>query len=256
MAEIFSLIWLMLEWVIFIMMILPLPIFFYFKYREDKIAENKGSMAFNLGYMLFFIFTSLNQLIYIIDAVSDYSTVIGWNEILSRGIQNTVLIEFELKSQITLMLCFFFLSFIPIMYPIEKYLRKSEKFPTSVLLGIGAAISGILWLIFCYFGIPQPLEIIWLQVVIAIILLIACAGLLISIIAFLFFYLKVAINSTGAVRKKSLIVTFGIFFMYFSLIGGNLTRPDVIGTALELIGPVFLVVGIIVLIYGFKIKGM
>ena len=44
--------------------------------------------------------------------------------------------------------------------------------------------------------------------------------------------------------------------MYFALIGGNLTRPDVGGTPLELIGPIFLILGIFILVYGFMIKGM
>jgi len=251
----YSGIWLVLEWIIFIMMVGPAPLFFVSKYRKDKAKGNKGGAAFNLGYFFFFIFTALNQLIYIIDATSEYSAAIGWDQILDAEIISTVLFDFALKSQIILMLCLFFWSFVPIMFPIEKYIRKSEMYPITILLLIGAITSAILWFVFCYLLIPQPLELIGLQIIIAIILLISVVGLLISILAFLYFYLKVAISSTGAVRKKAFLVTFGIFFIYFSLIGGNLTRPNVTDTPFELIGPICLILGIVILIYGFKLKG-
>ncbi|MHA1147737.1 MAG: hypothetical protein ACTSR8_05790 [Promethearchaeota archaeon] len=255
MADPFETFWLILEWIIFILMIGPVTVFFYSKYRKDKRNAIQSSATFNLGYMIFFILTSLNQLIYIIDAINAYSEAIGWNAILTTGIKNTILFEFTLKSQITIMLCLFFFSFVVIMYPIEKHIRKSERFPISIFLLIGGATSGIIWVIFCLLQVPQPIELIWLQIIVAAILIISVSALFVSIIAFLYFYLKVAINSVGAVRKKALIVTFGIFFMYFSLIGGNLTKPDVAGTIFILIGPIFLILGIMILIYGFKIEG-
>ena len=160
MASPYTFIWLILQWIVFCMMIGIATPFFFLKFRKDKDAENKGGAAFNLGYTLFFLFTSLNQLIYIIDATSEYSAAIGWDPILYAGITNTVLFRFTLKSQITIMLCLFFFSFVGIMFPIEKYLRKSEKYPITILLLIGGTTSGIIWMIFCLFLVPQPLEMI------------------------------------------------------------------------------------------------
>ncbi|MHA1284233.1 MAG: hypothetical protein ACTSQP_17170 [Promethearchaeota archaeon] len=246
--------WLILEWIIFALMIGPLPIFFFSKYKSDKKAGIESSASFNLSYVLFFLTTAINQLIYIIDAENSYSSTLGVDPILNAGIKNTILIEFTLKSQITIMLCLFFISFAFIMNPIETFLRKSEKKPITILLLVGAVVSGAIWTIFCLLLIPQPLEMILLQIIIALILLTAVFALLISVIAFFYFYLKVAISSTGSVRKKALTVSFGIFFMYFALIGGNLTRPDVRGNPLELIGPIALLIGLLVLLYGFKIE--
>jgi hypothetical protein len=236
-------------------MLIVAPLFFYSKYKEDKAVENKGGMAFNLGYMIFFIFTSLNELVYIIDAIGEYSAVLGWDPILAAGITNTLVFEYTLKSQIIIMLCLFFWSFVAIMYPIEKYIQKKKKFTVTILLLIGGIGSGLLWFIFCYLRVPLSVELIWLQIIIGLVFGISIIGLAISVLAFSYFYLKLAFSSTGIIRKKSFIIFFGLFFMYFSLIGGNLFRPDVEGTLLELMGPIALMLGIFVLIYGFRLKG-
>ncbi|MHA1293196.1 MAG: hypothetical protein ACTSQJ_11050 [Promethearchaeota archaeon] len=250
----YSLIWLIFEWIIFILMAVPVPFFFYKQYRKDKAEGNKGAAAFNLGYMLFFIFTSLNQLVYIIDAVDVYSSSIGWDIVLAKSVKNILVYEYNLKSQIILMFCLFFCSFLPIIYPVEKYIQKNDTFIVSILIFISAIATGISWFIFCYLRIPQP-DILFFYIIVGIMVLISLFSFLISVIAFIYFYIKLAAKSTGAVRKKALIVTFGILFMYISLIGGNLTRPNVLGTPLELIGPICLLLGIVILIYGFKIKG-
>jgi len=256
MVGIFTDTWLILEWIIFILMIGPLPLFFFSKYRKDKAAENKGGAAFNLGYVLFFVFTSLNQLVYLIDANSAYQEAVGWVEILVIDVEFPLLLGLNLDSQIVLMVFLFFCGFLPIMFPVEKYIQKWEKYPITKLVIIGAIGTGLLWLLFCYLQLPQPIDSIPYQIVNAVLLLLGLVGFLISFLAFIRFYLKLAIASTGAIRKKSLIITFGILFMYVSLIGGNLSRNNFIGTPLELLGPVLLILGIIILIYGFQIKGL
>ncbi len=252
---IFTEIWLIMQWILFGLMIVPVPIFFYLQYRKEKANGNKGGMAFNMGYVLFFIFTSLNQLVYIIDATEIYKEILGLGPILDAGVDHDLIYPFTLKSQIILMLFYFFCSFMPIMYPVEKYIQKWKKYPVSKILLIGTLFSGIIWLLFCYFRIPQPLESIPYQVVLLVLILISFLGLLTAIVLFYYFYMKLAFSSTGIVRKKAIIVSFGIFFMYFALIIGNLSRPDVMGTIFELIGPITLIFGILILVYGFKLKG-
>ncbi len=243
-----------MQWIIFGMMIGPVPLFFYGKYKKDKKAGNKGGAAFNFGYIIFFFFTSLNELVYIIDAVGEYSAALGWDPILAAKV--VVLFESSIRSQILLMMLLFFCSFIPIMYPVEKYIQNSEKMLVSKLLIIGAIGMAIAWFTFCYLRIPQPIDFIPFQIIFAILTVVIILGFLVSIFSFIYSYMKLAAKSTGIIRKKALIVTFGLLFMYISLVAGNLIRPDVVGTPLELIGPILLTLGIVILIYGFKIKAI
>ena len=56
-------------------------------------------------------------------------------------------------------------------------------------------------------------------------------------------------------HKLSYIIAFGIIFMYASLAGGNLLKGEgVLQGWLVLVGPALLIMGMAVLVYGFRMK--
>jgi hypothetical protein len=247
-------IWLVLEWIIFVLMVGPVCIFFFLKYRRDKAVEDKEGMAFNLRYLLFFILTAINQLIYIIDMVEVYrEAIIGWKDVFDVEFEFLIL-GYIMSSQVLIMATLFLSSFTLIFYPVEKYL-KWKSYPITKFLLISSIIIGALWLIFGLFKVPQPRDLYLFQIVLSVSFFFALFGLGICFFGFFILYFKFAISYGGIVRKKALIISIGVLLLVISVIGGNLTRPLVEGTSSELIGPLTLLPGILVLIYGFNIRG-
>ena len=102
--------------------------------------------------------------------------------------------------------------------------------------------------------LPQPKGNIGFQVFILILALVFVAGFITSIFVFIGLYLNIAIKSTGIIRKKGICVSLGILLFFIAVLGGNLTRYAFIGTPLELIGPIALLIGLIIMVYGFNLK--
>lgn len=257
-------VWYISEWVVLLLMLI-IPIFFYRKSKEYKREDNAGGRAFSLGYCFFFLITSVNQFFYIVDGDLQLKEFLGFTVIFEREINFTLLFEFALSTHISLMFLIFFLSFIPIDYPMEKYIQRWEKKPLTKLLIITSICLGILWVLFCFLGLPQPnlqnaliqyeIALIY-EIILHLLILVALIALLATVIGFIYFYIKLAIKTTGVVRRKALLITFGILFMYISLVIGNLTKPALEGTWLVMIGPISLISGIFILVYGFSIKIM
>ena len=113
MAIDYSFIWLALQIIIFFIMIGPIPLFFYIKYKQDKASQEKQGMNFNLRLIFFFIFTAINEIVYIIEAVPELSSaILGWNGIFDIKLYNTLFIDIPLETHYFIVFPLFFLSFI------------------------------------------------------------------------------------------------------------------------------------------------
>ncbi len=258
-------IWYILQWIIFIFL-LVIPIYFYIKAKTYKRDGNVGGRAFSLGYCFFFLINSINQFFYLMDQDLQLRFFLRFHEIWGRKLLFTLLVEIDVfTTHITIMVLLLFLAFIPIIFPMEKYIQRWEKKPVTKLLIISSIFISILWTLFCLIGLPQPILTntdflyalaLFYEIIIHILAIIAFITIIVSILTFIYFYIKLAFQSPGIVRRKALIIAFGILFMYISLIVGNLSKPSVEGTWLVMIGPIALISGILILVYGFSIKIM
>ncbi len=252
----YTFIWLILQLIIFVILIGPIPIFFYQKYKQDKAKQDRQGMVFDVWLVFFFIFIALNEFVYILSQpeISVYNP--SWNYILDIQLKSTLLFEIPLESNYFIIFPLFFLAFIQIIYPVEKFLQKSKRFPLTWLLLIGTIYALITYLLFVIFQLPQPQENLLYQIYIFILVLVSLIGLLTAFSAFIYLYLKLAITTTGFARRKALVIFFGTLFITLSFFGGNLTRPQigVKGTPVELLGPLLMIPGFVIFVIGFKIK--
>jgi len=219
---------------------------------------------FNLGYGMFFLVQCINQLFYMFLSISngsvqftpdmhDYLTqsalilVIGMNKPL-----------FKLAFQIYYMFIFFQVSFLFILYPTEKHLRNSKKYPVSFLLGL-SIVFAIFLLVTSHF-IPSDFALISSPVlgvfgiidpIMAVEILIA---FLLGMIMAVIYYFIIGVKTTGEVRRKSFLTAIGFIIWFLSVIVGNVLKPGMHG-ALILIGPIMFYAGTIILVYSFLQKG-
>ena len=126
MAVDFTLVWLIFEWMIFGIIVGPITIFFFLKYKHDKSVQDKEGMRFDLRFMTFFILNAINQLLYIIDTVHSYrESIPGWIPIFAITIENVILYEYSILSHDIITVFLFLCSFTQIIYPAEKFMQKS-----------------------------------------------------------------------------------------------------------------------------------
>lgn len=243
--------WTYLEFLL-IPLMFGVGIFFLVLGARERKRENPSTATFNLGYAVFFLVNSVNQLAYVVDSQMDFLP--GFRTILRRDYTLSLFgITFDLNSQIVFMITCFLWGFTLNVYAVEKYVRNSKRFPLTI---VGTAASGLalaMWLLWYVFQVPTPHEAIFYLIGVGI--LFVGAAVLMMILMFVLVYVNLARKTPGAVRTKSLIIAFGILFMYVSLIAGNLLRGEgLLPGYLVLIGPVLLIAGIVVLVYGFAKK--
>ncbi|MHA1730902.1 MAG: hypothetical protein ACTSU5_03120 [Promethearchaeota archaeon] len=243
-------------WNILEMALIPVMVgvgvFFLVKGLKERKAGNPSTATFNIGYFLFFLVNSVNQLSYVADSIH------GWwpafKDLLDVDATFSVGgLSIKLNSQIVFMIACFTWSFLPNMYTVEKYIRNSKRFPVTLMNLVACVLSTAMWVATYAFGVTWEGGVVDVFVF-ASVVYVFLVGVLI-ILLFLAVYLDLARKTPGEVRTKSLIIAFGIIFMYVSLIGGNLLRGEGILTGwLQLVGPILLLSGMAVLVYGFSKK--
>nr|MDO8085440.1 hypothetical protein [Candidatus Sigynarchaeum springense] len=247
-------IWNIAEFGIFVILIV-FGIYFLRLYIKAR-KENPVQAPFNLGYTIFFFTQSLNQVFFIPSAFSpELNTYLGW-EIHLYILDNDI---YPLNMQIGYMFLLFDISFLCILLPFEKYIKNSKRYPISVMLLLGIAMSAAITILgnihldagtsgdaafFAVVGIVHPIG--------AIIIL---AAFLIAVIGALVLYFRLSAQTSGALRKKSAATAIGLLVWMLSVIVGNAMRTQFSEWGIvygDLIGPALFYVGTFLLAYGFK----
>jgi hypothetical protein len=228
-----------------------------------KRAINKIQARFNLGYGLFFIIQSINQVFYLLSSVSNGSTflvpeihdyLVREAPILLFGMDKPL---FRLDFQIYFMFIFFQLSFLLILFPTEKYLRNSKKYPVSALL-----VLSIVFLTFIltlghfipsdFASIPDTMKPA-LGIIHPILMIEILLTFALSMVVAVVFYIIIGVKTTGELRRKSFFTAFGFIIWFMSVIVGNVIKPYLDGF-LILIGPMMFYCGTFMLVYSFVRK--
>ncbi|MHA1792602.1 MAG: hypothetical protein ACTSVI_08155 [Promethearchaeota archaeon] len=256
-----DLIWNMMEIGIFIIFCIFGAYFFFLHLKKRR--ENQIQANFNIGYSMFFIIQCLNQGMYIGLSIEDNGIFFTpeVHDYLSSEVpiflfgSSDPLFNYDI--QIYYMLFFFLLAFWFILFPTEKYLRNSKKFPVSTLLLIGSfflaftiIVGHFIWGnmssldpgLMNFLGIIEPIGVI--IVVIAFVI-----GMFFSV----FFYILLAVKTTGELRKKSALTALGFIVWFLSVIIGNGLKTDLVGF-LILVGPALFYTGTIMLYFSFLKK--
>ena len=74
-----------------------------------------------------------------------------------------------------------------------------------------------------------------------------------SFIGSFYFYARVGLRATGLIRKKSLMIAFGLILIYFGFIGGSTMNTEM-GYGAGLVGPATMILGAVMVIRGHEIK--
>ncbi len=244
--------------------------YFFKKYKTGKEEGIKSQNDFNLGYAFFYWAIVLHQFFFFTDSIPNFIPPL--KNFLSNGefyLYISGLDRIGLKTQIVLMIVLLIVSATPLMKSIEKYLQQRENVPVYKATYAAGIMLTIVFIIFFvvnrgiaplgfegqelkYVGGTDgtPGKIInWFLIIFCIYILIIAIIIVYNILVY---WLILTIKSPkGAFRVKSLLIFLGVLTLYIGLFVGNLLRPDLEGW-LILIGPIFFLVGMVLLIIGFK----
>lgn len=212
-------------WLISIIEILIVSIVFFRYYSRDK-------MSFYLGVAIFYVLFSLARLSEIIrlylnpgDPMNPPYTELGF--------------DFWLKTCYTV---FSYVGLTIIYFVLERYVFKKTKYLFTILVPITTVIS--IWFTLdpinyeLLFNITIPFYILIL-------------------FGIIFMYIYLAVNTTGEVRKNSIMIIFGILLFELGII---FALPEAQGTLwasipVEILwigAPILSIIGVILQIRGFK----
>lgn len=249
-------IWRYAEFGIFI--ILVLFGFYFFSLYVKARRDNPIQAPFNAGYTVFFFVQALNQVFYIAGAFSA-----AFNSYLSQDIQLYLWDDafYGLDFQLGYMFLFFGISFFCILFPFEKFIKQSKRFPVSIILLL-SIISAIVVLVF---GNIYPdvgtsgidALVLTMGIVHPITALVIVLAFVVSIIGALALYFALARQTSGELRKKALATAIGLLVWFLSVIVGNAMAPQLASLGLPyatLVGPALFYAGTFILAYGFQRK--
>jgi|SRR5271157_734215 len=260
-SDLNQLIWNFMEIGIFFILLVFGILFLWLYLKKRK--ETPVMANFNLGYGFFFLVQCVNQLFYMFLVISNGSLLFT-PEMHDYLVQSALIFIvgmskplIKLAFQIFYMFIFFQISFLFVLFPTEKYLRNSKKYPVSILLGL-SIVFGTFLLVVAHFVpsdytlIPGSLMIllgILDPVMVAEILLAFLLGMIMAVI----YYIIIGAKTTGELRRKSFLTAFGFIIWFLSVVIGNLLKPSMHGISI-LIGPVMFYAGTIILMYSFLRK--
>ncbi len=249
-------IWRYAEFGIFIILII-FGCYFFWLYMKSK-RDNPIQAPFNLGYTIFFLVQAVNQVFYIAEAFSS-----AFNSYLGQELRLYLWDDpiYNLDFQLGFMFLFFDISFFCILFPFEKYIKQSKKYPVSFILFLSILVASVILV----FGNIYPdvgtsgneALVHTLGIVHPIAALIIILAFVVSIIGALALYFALARQTSGELRKKSLATAFGLLIWFLSVIVGNamVTQLEDLGIPFaSLIGPGLFYAGTFILAYGFQRK--
>src|SRR5271157_8494 len=150
----------------------------------------------------------------------------------------------------------FLWSFVPVCWSSEKYARNSKRKSATLINLISAvALSIFIASIPLFFpevadgAIPKNASIYETLAFVSYgIMLLSAIGIILFLFLIIGFYVAIAAKSSGALRTKSLFISFGFIFVF---VGLGLTQVRVVGW-LILISPVTVILGLIMLAAGYR----
>lgn len=186
--------------------------------------------AFFMGLTLFLWICILNQFVFLFDIyVRRYIT---GQEFIPK------VIGVGGNGYIWVMLILFSLAFIPLMYPIEKYVTQSPKMPITKI-NITAFIGVLIPYCLVPFIDDYQLRTYIAWPGLALFVLAALGSLFGSIII----YLRVGFAGAGVVRQKAFLMAFGLIITYVGIIGGSSIQSSS-DLFLGIIGPISIIIGL------------
>nr|MDO8118253.1 hypothetical protein [Candidatus Sigynarchaeota archaeon] len=249
-------IWRYAEFGIFIILVI-FGCYFFWLYVKAK-RDNPIQAPFNIGYTIFFSVQAVNQVFYIADAFSS-----AFNTYLGHGIELYLWDEplYNLDFQLSYMFLFFDISFFFILFPFEKYIKQSKKYPVSVILFLSIVMAGVVLIfgnLYPDVGMSGNEALMYtLGIMHPIAALIIILAFVVSIIGALALYFALARQTSGELRKKALATAIGLLIWFLSVIVGNAMVTQLAGLGIpfaSLIGPSLFYAGTFILAYGFQRK--
>ncbi|MFX0100117.1 MAG: hypothetical protein ACFFCS_11100 [Candidatus Hodarchaeota archaeon] len=252
-----QIIWRFAQFGIFIILIV-FGFYFLSLYLKSR-TKNPIQAPFNAGYTIFFFVQSLNQLLFIAEAFSSALNSYMGVEIELYLLDDSLM---GLDMQLGYMFLLFGISFLCVLFPFEKYVQNKKKYPLSIILILSIAMA----IVILVFGNIYPdvkatgnaalfgLMGYGLHPAAALMIIIAFA---VSIIGALTLYFRLAKQTSGDLRNRSLTTAIGLLIWMLSVIIGNGMRGQLedIGIPFaSLVGPVMFYVGTFLLAYGFQRK--
>lgn len=150
-----------------------------------------------------------------------------------------------------MVICFSF-GFIFLMKPIEKYILNKQKL-TIYKLNIISFFALITPYIGAIIYFNPPMDEYWTLAAYPGIGLFAISAIF-SMFGSFIFYIRLALTSTGAIKRKGYLIGFGMIFMYASLIIGSLIADKIGGWAGAILGPGVMILGGLMVIIGYRIQ--
>jgi hypothetical protein len=172
----------------------------------------------------------------------------------------------DINTQVVLLTFFVFLSVLPMMYALDKFLRNRPNVPIFklTLFGMFGLILPVLVVCFIVNRIYAPsgstlaftgCPWCWQNFVLMAFIIGITIIFFILIRNFVIFYIQLAIKlPKGAPKTKTSLIAGGILLMYLGLFGANLLKNSLNGTIGMLMGPVVFIISLLILFAGFNMK--
>lgn len=150
-----------------------------------------------------------------------------------------------------MVICFSF-GFIFLMKPIEKYILNKEKLVIHKFNIVSFIALTIPYLGAVIYYNP-PMDENWTTIAYIGIGLFGISAIF-SMLGSFIFYIRLALTSTGAIKKKGYLIGFGMIFMYASLIIGSFIADKIGGWAGAILGPGVMILGGLMVLIGYRIQ--
>jgi parallel beta-helix repeat protein len=214
------LIWLILEIAIFFILLIFGVYTLISQIRKRREIKNKIQAEFNIAFSLFLILNAINQLFQILSRVL-LSTFLNdaWGTDIIRDYFMFNSIEtvigpyiFSLEFQVLYSFLLFLVSFLFIMYPTEKFLKKTKRTPFSYFLLIAIILLSSTVLIAHFY--PKASEVsgvlgVLLSIFHIITILAVISSFTVGLIGFMEFYVTISVKTVGAHRRIAILTIVG-----------------------------------------------
>ncbi|MFX0100043.1 MAG: right-handed parallel beta-helix repeat-containing protein, partial [Candidatus Hodarchaeota archaeon] len=223
-------IWLVLEiGIFFIFLVFGIYMLrVYRKMRKDSIKNIQ--VDFTLGYSIFMLINSINQLVFIFSR-SLLVFITRENELITRlkryFISNKLEIDlgaigtYGARFQMMFTMIFLFISFLAIIYPSEKYLKKNQKHHVSGLfiITLGMVIFALLMAhVFPDLSLVALPVINLLMIFYTATIILVVVSAILGMLEFFRSYTKISIKTAGKHRKRTILTIFGFIGWISSIV--------------------------------------
>lgn len=226
--------------------LLVMPIYLFLQSAKFKAVPSQH--AFFKGLGIFVLFNFVTQLLWTIDR---------WYVQINRSPQSFLFsLEIPMWGQpplfIAIMFVFFLWSFVPVCWPVEKYVRNSKRFPVTKINIIAAILLTGYVITVAFFMQPLVMNsVTWnlLTIIMDIIGGLGILGAILFALLIIGFYVILGIQGSGIVKKKSTFIWLGFILVF---VGLGLTQMR--GGWLNLLSPITMILGFILLASGYQME--